>query len=70
MSVQLIITLIQFGLELLKYMNKAEDRKNRTAKAKTAKLVTFTDALKQAGEGDAKSLESMFTIIRPSELPD
>ena len=62
--IQLIINIFGFSSQLLKWMNKAEDRE-RSTKAKCEKLKKFKKALKSAEEGKTDEMEEMFSILRP-----
>ena len=64
---QFFTALISFAREVVKYMNKSEDKK-KDLKSKCEKLKTFKTALES---GNAKEMENMFAILRPTdgELP-
>jgi Sec7-like guanine-nucleotide exchange factor len=71
--IQLITALFGFGAQLLRWMNKAEER-DRSVKVKCEKLKKFKKALQSAEKGETNELEQMFAILRPydnkSELSD
>lgn len=64
-NIQLILAIVQFIIQLLKWMNKAEDPVARKPLVKAAKLVQFKAALQKAEEGDGSELEKMFEILKP-----
>jgi len=67
-----ITALLGFLRQLIKYMNTAEEKKERTMLAKAEKLVKFEKALKACEEGRTDELEDMFAVLRPgnAELSD
>lgn len=63
MNVKLLIAIIQFISQLLRWMNRAKDGKSVAHKIR--KFVEFKDALADCEKGEVEKLEKMFTVMRP-----
>lgn len=59
-NIKLAITIVQFILQLLKWMEKSEHPNKKIEKFKS-----FKNALKQAEKGNPDELEDMFASMRP-----
>lgn len=66
--IQLLVALFSFGSQLLRWMDKADER-DRSLDVKCEKLRKFKRALKTAEKGNANELEQMFEMLKPAASP-